>query len=212
MWRWGMVCLMAVALAAPASARETGRRTTLSAKIDPNSDYAKFVRRLRDGDTNIDYAAFRQSFTKLPGYDGTDRLDTAPAYAALREGKVGIALDIAVKRLDVAYVDIDAHLIAVAVYRTMGLPDKAAEATAIARGLMTALRATGDGKGPQSAYKPILVGEEYLLANAAGLHVVSREELRGHDVLRATDPKSGAKSDIWFDSAGFSANSPAPDK
>ena len=212
MLRWGIVCLMALALAAPVAARETGRRTTLSTKIDPDSDYAKFVRRLRDGDTNIDYAVFRQSFTKLAGYDGLDRLDTAPAYAAIREWKVGIALDIAVKRLDVAYVDVEAHLIAVAVYRTMGLPDKAAESTTIARGLMTALRATGDGKSSQTAYKPILVGEEYLLANAAGLHVLGREELRGHDVLRVTDPKTGAKSDIWFDSAGFSANRPAPDK
>lgn len=206
----GMLCLIAVALAVPAAARETGRRATLSGKIDPNSDYAKFVRRLRDGDTAIDYAAFRLSFTKLPDYDGLDRLDTAPAYAALREGKVGLALDIAVKRLDVAYVDIDAHLIAVAVYRMMGLPDKADEATAIARGLMTALRATGDGKGPQTAYRPILLGEEYLLANASGLRVAGREELRGHDVLRVVDPKTGAKSDIWFDSAGFSANTPAP--
>ena len=64
----------------------------------------------------------------------------------------------------------------------------------------------GDGISQQTAYKVKSVREEYQVVAALGLEPGSQSLVvnnKPYDVIEATDPRTGAKRDVWFDISSF---------
>jgi len=165
---------------------------------DPDARYQALLREARAKAPDADWLALRIAYSERRAFrvvsdsaarrrmlEAADRADCAVALAAARA------------RLDEAFVDVDAHL--VAAY----CEDQAGEAAAaqldrdIGAGLVKSIE-TGDGLSPAGAFTPIDVDVEYSVKRAMGLKVTGQilvvDHGRSYDSLSTVDQtgKAGA--------------------
>jgi hypothetical protein len=84
-------------------------------------------------------------------------------------------------------------------------PAQVAEPPAVSKHIAKIL-ARADGRSPETAYKVSSVRDEYQILQALGLAPGSQSLVfrkKPYDMLEATDPKTGAKREVWFDISAF---------
>jgi len=172
-------------------------------------DYDALLTRLRAGDTDVDYGAFRLAYTRTAAYapygvDDTNRHQRMAEAAGA--GDFATARELADTLLEENYTDIDAHVYAG--YASQRLDDAARADfhAAVIRGLVGSIMASGSGDAPDSPYVVISVDEEYALMRVLGLQSQEQGLTRcagGHqcDRVQAVGRDGGEPRALYFDVA-----------
>lgn len=167
-------------------------------------DYYQLLARLKNNDTNVDFLALRLAYTRTPEYKpyGADESAKDAAFAALQKKDFAEAVRSAQTVLEKNYVDLDAHLMCRIAYREMGNSERYNFHSAVLKGLVGSLYASGDGTTPETAIVVISVPEEYFLLNANGLKSMKSSALgkNGHDydMMDVENRKTGEKKTLYF--------------
>lgn len=175
-------CIVAGLLfgAAPASAAES---------------YEAMVARVKGGDVAVDYRALRDAYAESAVYApyGGDfdeaRNEMRKAFNAQDCAKV---LPNAEKVLNAIFIDITAHLLSARCHELGNDRTKADFHRAVARGLMSSIIASGDGKTTTTAFVVVTISEEYDVLSALRWRLVSQSLIDddGHafDLMEVTSP------------------------
>lgn len=172
-------------------------------KPEPVKDYHALVKQLKSGDTSIDYARLRYSYTKTKEYNP---YSSDGERDAMFEALNGENFDAAVKHaqavLEKNYVDLDAHFISRIGYRELKNPEKSAFHSTVLKGLMGSIYESGDGQAPESAFVVISTSEEYFLLRMNGFRSVAQKGLEREgltfDELEVEKVKTGEKRKLYF--------------
>lgn len=153
---------------------------------------------------DADFHSLRMAYTRSPEYapyvHDAGRVDGMGA--ALRAHDLAAALENALVLLDQNYLDIEAHMVADYVYTRLGDAQESAYHRAFARGLIAAILATGDGRGPGGAFIVISVPEEHTALRILGLKLTRQAlvEVDGHwfDVIDTHHPTTDEPMQVYF--------------
>ncbi|MBV9927540.1 MAG: DUF4919 domain-containing protein [Acidobacteria bacterium] len=166
--------------------------------------FEALLERVKKGDPSADFTALRLAYADDPPRDaeGADPDASRAMFAALREKKYGRALEYAEKIMKGNYVDIDAHVVASAVYKEKGDAEQEKFHRYVAEGLIRSILNSGDGKSQETAFTVISTEEEYVVLKVYGLRPGSQSllEAKGHhyDRLDAVNPKTNEKVTLYF--------------
>jgi hypothetical protein len=168
------------------------------------ADYEELVALAKQGNINIDYTTLRDAYARSSSYDpytgGTAQL-RRPFEQAFAAGDCDSAVKQGQAILEKNFVSIDTHLVLGTCHGRLGQTDRAEHHTAMARGLIQSILATGDGKTPQTAFSVISVAEEYSLLRVLGARKVQQAlvDNDGHSYdLITVQTRSGATAEVYF--------------
>ncbi|WP_119068523.1 DUF4919 domain-containing protein [Aggregatilinea lenta] len=166
-----------------------------------------------------DYHSLRMAYARSPEYapythdlEGVERLRDA-----LQSGDLEAALLAVGRLLAFNYLDIEAHMAADYVYTMQGDTERSAYHRTFARGLIDAIKDTGDGRSPATAYIVLNIPEEYTFMRLTGFthgkQSIVVHEGEEFDAFDVEDPE-GHTSQIFFNielpRRWFDANMPDP--
>lgn len=173
-------------------------------KAAPTTDYYTLVKQLKGGDTSIDYALLRFSFTKTKNYTpySPDDADRDAMFEALNGENFAGAVKHAQAVLEKNYVDLDAHFISRIGYRELQDTAKFNFHSAVLKGLMNSIYSSGDGQAPETAFIVISTNEEYFLLRMNGFKALAQKGLERDgskfDELEVEKAKTGEKKKLYF--------------
>lgn len=166
--------------------------------------YATMVARLKSGDPKVDYRALRDAYAASPAYQpyGGDYDEARNAMRrAFNIHDCTSVLSNAAKVLDAIYIDIASHLLSAACLDTSNAKAEADFHRGVARGLMNAILASGDGKTTKTAYVVVTISEEYdvlhTLELELGQQALASEGGHVYDRME-TKTESGEARTIFF--------------
>ena len=172
--------------------------------------YELYLERIENGDTAIDFEDFRMAFSESPLYNpyGSDKLTgkdedgLSLARTALNDSNFTKAAEILEGLLAHSYVNIRAHLYAIAAYEGLGNVTKANHHRSMYRGLVKSIFASGDGETPETAYVVISTDETYYILHLLELQTVQQalvpHEGSNYDLMTAKDRNSGETVELYF--------------
>jgi len=147
--------------------------------------YDALVAKAESGDTTIDYAALRLSYTRTDHYEpypGSAIELMLKAFNAMQAKDCPAAIDSARASLKLNYVDFRVHEILADCLEKTGDTAGRDRELATSAGLVKALLASGVGKSPLTAYKVVTISEEYFILEAYyGAHRGSQSLINGED-------------------------------
>jgi hypothetical protein len=200
-----MFCIVAVFIMTGASVVTAAQKNTAAPAADSNKpDYYSLVKKLKNNDTNIDFAALRLSYAKTKDYMpyGGDESAKDAAFDALDKKNYAEALKQAEIFLAKNYVDMEMHLVSFIAYRESGNAEKAAFHRSVFKGLINSLSASGDGTAPESAMVVISVPEEYAYFRANGFKPDKQSKItvKGHDYdkMEVVNKDTGENKIFYF--------------
>ena len=169
--------------------------------------YRDYVGRLTQGETEIDYSAFRLAYAASDGYapydtDTSDRRRRMLS-ALFDADDPARALAVADSVLALNYTDIDGHFISMIASRDQDDPARSAFHERIGSGLVASIRTSGEGTTPTSPWHVISVDEEYALLRYFGLQIEQQAmtDCNGSrcDHLVIQEPGANDPTDLYFD-------------
>jgi len=168
-----------------------------------DTDFENLVARVKTQEPDIDFTELRMAFARTSQYD-----PYGLQYRQLRDEMVSASdagnfedsLELANKYLTINYIFPEAHIVAIRAYDALDNPEKADFHRYVLNGLIESILASGDGATPQSAYKIVLIEEEYLILEVKGVKdPINREEfVEGCDAFDGIDPTSGQIITVYF--------------
>jgi hypothetical protein len=174
------------------------------AALDQPSEYATLLASLKAGKTDIDYTRLRISYMDSPEYKAAkDVSDSENAMIeALNKKDYPAALKNAEIVLDSAYVNMDAHFVAMVANRELGAKDKSEFHSTVFHGLIKSILDSGDGKSLEKAWVVINVQEEYVLLRVLGFRPSEQSLVHkdGHsyDVMKVKNAEDGTEQTFYF--------------
>jgi hypothetical protein len=176
-----------------------------STAIDHQADaeFEYLVARVKAQESDIDFTELRMAFARTSKYDPYSlqyRHLRNEMVAALDAGNFESALELANEFLSINYIFPEAHNVAIHAYDALKKPNDADFHRYVLKGLIESILASGDGATPQSAYKIVLIEEEYLILEVKGIKdPVNREEfVEGCDAFDGIDSTSGQMTTVYF--------------
>lgn len=167
-------------------------------------DYTNLLQQAQRCDPATDFAALRQAYTRLPGYNGYDTADLAPLLKALAASDWENAEKQARHVLISNYLQLDAHYVLLLISRRKG--GKGEVHDFMLRGLSGAIRGHHDGSSPEQAWNSLNVAEEYSVCRLAGWRWQSqgmvRQGPRQYDRVMVVNAE-GKSFPIYFDISGW---------
>lgn len=166
--------------------------------------YEELLKKLKGGDTSVDFKALRMEFTKTDAYSfhGTDKEAVGKMMKPLGEKNYKEAMKQAEKVLEKNYVDANAHYVYYTAAKELKDEKNAEFHKAVLVGLLNAIKDGQDGFTTKTAFMPITIDEEYTLLKFLGYKIESQslQSADGHqfDVLSAVNSKSGEKTKFYF--------------
>jgi hypothetical protein len=104
--------------------------------------------------------------------------------------------------LDSAYVNMDAHFVAMVANRELGAKDKSEFHSTVFHGLIKSILDSGDGKSIEKAWVVINVQEEYVLLRVLGFHPsgqsLAHKDGHSYDVMKVKDAKDETEQTFYF--------------
>jgi len=174
------------------------------AALDQPSEYATLLASLKAGKTDIDYARLRISYMDSPEYKAAkDTSDSENAMVdALNEKNYPRAIKNAEIVLDSAYVNMDAHFVAMVANRELGAKDKSEFHSTVFHGLIKSILDSGDGKSLEKAWVVINVQEEYVVLRVLGFkpsgQSLVNKDGHSYDVMKVKDAEDGTERTFYF--------------
>jgi hypothetical protein len=168
--------------------------------------YEDLVAKAQAGDADVDFTALRTSYTQTQNYDpysaGSVAL-TREAFQAANAKDCKTALEKADAALKLDFTNADLHMLRSNCLDQAGEKSQAMLELSLGRGLFNSIKASGDGKTPDTAYVVVTLREEGLLLavlldareTAQALLSTSKGPV---DELTATNLKTGTVTKVYF--------------
>lgn len=186
----------------PTSTQNWSATSTAIAR-QADAEFEDLVARVKAKESDVDFTELRMAFARTSQYD-----PYGLQYRQLRDEMVSASdagsfedsLELANKYLTINYIFPEAHIVAIRAYEALDNPEKADFHRYVLNGLIESILVSGDGATPQSAYKIVLIEEEYLILEVKGIKdPVNREEfVEGCDAFDGIDPANGQTVTIYF--------------
>jgi len=163
---------------------------TKNEEAKPAESYSALLKKLKDGDSSIDFQALRFAFAETDEYSPYGCKDRE-MFKNLNEKKFKEALKSANTLLEKCYVSIDSHYVATIANRELKNEKEYEAHRKIYVGLVDSIIKKGDGKSMKTAWTVISVDEEYAVLSVLGYRRTSQalmnKEGSRYDVLDAYD-------------------------
>lgn len=191
----------------PAQTQDGAQKSEEKKSDDKPSDaqkrYKELSERAKKGDQTVDFRAMRLAFFETPEYNPlTGMIDNRALNAALGQGDYAGAVKTAEAILEKNFVDLNAHMVAYIAHRETKNEEKAKYHRDIAEGLLNSIKATGDGKSPETAFEVISISEEYAMFRALGVRAIKQSlvQEKGHsyDAVVVVDPRTNQQTTYYF--------------
>jgi hypothetical protein len=184
--------------AAPAWAAEDAAQAAPS--------YSELVARVRNGQIDVDFGALRNAYAEdQAAYDPYGSKVAAllqDMTDALKDHDCTTAMARAESILELNFVHIDAHFVSGICQRRAGNDTVGRHSIAFARGLLSSIVKSGNGKSPETAYHVVTIAEEYNVLR--GLRIEKQTQslinANGHsyDLLEGKLNDSGTPIAVYF--------------
>lgn len=169
-----------------------------------DAQYAAMVNESRAMPEAFDFQKARDLYTKtsfFSPYGVNAKIDFQEFFKRQDSGDLSV-MDEVSSYAEKNFAMPEAHTRAMVLFKKFGKPEKQNYHEWAARGLIKALRDSGDGLTPQTAIDVVNISEEYLIARQHGERGGQRIENvnnRVYDVLTVIKKDTGEKLDLWFD-------------
>ena len=169
---------------------------------DAKKRYKELLEKAKKGEA-VDFREMRLAYFETPEYSPlTGMFDYRALNGALGQGDYAGAVKTAEAVLERNFVDLNAHMVAYIAHRETKNEEKAKFHRAISEGLLDSIKATGDGKSPETAYEVISISEEYAMFRAMGVRPVKQSLVqdKGHsyDAVVVVDPRTNQQTTYYF--------------
>jgi hypothetical protein len=168
------------------------------------SSYEELLAQAKSNSATVDLRALREAYAESAQYNPYDSKEgglRSSMVDAFNRHDCNNAMKYAQAILDSNYVDIDSHTAMERCYRSLDKPLQSRHHGLIARGLLAAVMATGDGKSPKTAFVVISIAEEYAVLGRLGLRktrqAIKKAEDHRYDLMTVTN-KSGGTENVFF--------------
>ena len=204
--RIALACLAVLVLAGtPGTSAGQAPATTLTpADIAAGRAYHRLLDAAKSNPAASDWGALRDAYAKSPAFDPLVGGPTPAARdlaQAVRSEQWALAAERAQAAASANWMDLRAHLYGGIANRKLGNMAAAAVHEAAAQGIVREIRASGNGRTKQTAYRALAVSEEYALLNLAGLtfrqQALVQEGGHAYDRMTCVTPE-GATVDVFF--------------
>ena len=145
-----------------------------------NDDYSKTVKTLENGQTDIEYKAFRESFIKSDQFkvaskkqNEFDKL-TDEMYKQMSAKDYNGVIKTTQQMLSIDYTSMKAHKILRQTYNIIGDSINADKYKTIQFGLLKSIVDNGDGKSCENGWPVIQISEEYFILNMLDLKLIEQ--------------------------------------
>lgn len=168
------------------------------------ASYDELLKKLKGGDTSIDFKALRMSYTETKDYSsyGIDAQERSNMFRLLNEKNYKEAIKAAEKILKTNYVEMNSHMVMAIGHRELGDTKKFDFHKAVYSGLIDSIISGVDGKTPKTAFVVLSVPEEYAILQALeykrGSQALFTEDGHKFDVLTVTSPKTNETLKLYF--------------
>jgi len=166
--------------------------------------YESLLDKVKKQDPAVNFKDLRVAFTETKEYSpyGGNSENRKAMFAALKAEEFEKALTVSEKALASNYLDINAHFVAFAANKRLGLSEKANYHRYVFENLLKSISDSGDGKTMETAFLVISTDEEYALFSFMGLQPAGQAliEDKGHhyDKMTAVDPKTNQTIVYYF--------------
>ncbi len=166
-------------------------------------DYAQLLASALNDIRQADFTALRHAYTHTPHYNPyRSGAPDAELIDLMRAENWSAAVVRCEQLLADDYMHAPLHLTLSYIYQQLEDEGRAAWHLQFARGLISSLLSSGDGRSPQTAFKVITVREEYEMLRALSLESLGQrliaQDDRYFDVLTVRDG-SGAEGEVFFE-------------
>lgn len=168
------------------------------------ASYADLLAQAKSNVASVDFTALREAYADSAEYNPYDREISAlwnAMLTAYSKNDCATALKEAGAILAKNYLVVDAHVLFAICRAQVKEPEQVEQHDAMARGLISSIMASGDGKSPEKAFVVIAVAEEYSLLGVMCMRSVGQRLLQkdGHkfDVIEAVD-SAGHTASVYF--------------
>ncbi|WP_396590656.1 DUF4919 domain-containing protein [Allomuricauda sp. R78024] len=142
-----------------------------------DDDYSKTVQMLENGETDIDFKSFRESFIesnqfKIASEKSSEfRVLKKEMYRQMSESKYDSIIATTKKILSIDYTSMTAHKILRQTYKIVGDSINAEKYKTIQFGLLMSIVNNGDGKSCENGWPVIQISEEYFILDMLGVEL-----------------------------------------
>ena len=140
-----------------------------------DDDYSKTVQMLENGETDIDFKSFRESFIESEQFKIASEKSSEfrklkkEMYRQMSESKYDSIISTTKKMLSIDYTSMTAHKILRQTYKIVGDSINAKKYKTIQFGLLYSIVRNGDGKSCENGWPVIQISEEYFILNMLGV-------------------------------------------
>ncbi len=187
----------------PTPAAPQGQPSEAKKPSEAKQKYEAMLEKAKKGEGAVDYRALRFAFFEPEDFNPLVGMMTfRTLWTAVAQGNWPEAARQAEAVLAKNYVDINAHMVAHVAHRQQGDEEKAKLHRRWADGLIESVKASGDGKTPETAWHVISTSEEYAVFRAMNLRPVGQALIRdkGHtyDEMKVIDPQTNTETKLYF--------------
>lgn len=166
-------------------------------------DYAQLLAIALNDIHQANFTALRDAYTRTPHYNPYRSGAPDSELIALMRAENWSAAAVRCERLIAEdYLHAPLHLTMSYIYEQLEDSERAAWHLQFARGLISSLLSSGDGRTPETAFKVITVREEYEMLRALSLESLGQRLItandRYYDVLSVRDA-NGAQGEVFFE-------------
>jgi hypothetical protein len=177
--------------------------TTLAHSSSLNDNYSTLLTKVKNGNTNIDFKAFRIAYTQTPLYNPYKVDDSTQIIRAINEKDYPQMLKYADIILEKNFTDLDAHYASMIAYEKLGDQKRFNFHRTVLFKLLDSIIKSGDGKTPETALQVITIREEYMAMMILQLKQNSRTSKqigeKSYDVSEVFDAKNNQTYTLYFD-------------
>jgi hypothetical protein len=170
-----------------------------------DDNYSKSVKILENGNIDIDYKSFRESFIESKQFkiasEKSAELNNLKKemYRQMSESKYDSIISTTREMLSIDYTDMTAHKILRQTYKIVGDTINAQKYKTIQFGLLKSIVNNGDGKSCENGWSVIQISEEYFILNMLGVELQTQSIADGIcDRMEVTD-ENGEEKTYYFE-------------
>lgn len=184
-----------------------GDTTADGRKIERTGAYFDMVKRIKSGDTDVDFLKLRRAYVNTDLYDpyyGPEKFQLGAVRTAFDHNDHEECIEAADTLLETNYASLAGHFFAAECHKALGHADKEAFHRNVFEKLVESIENSGTGKSPPSAYYTTSVAQQRSFLDAKNLAVVQEEPTvkmdgRIYSVVRVENRDTLEPLTLYFD-------------